>query len=152
MNFDPNEILNQNLSGGFSTRVKPVPPGEYPAIVKSLAAREVDSKQNPGQKQLVIDVVMGISDAGAAEATGRPEPTSRLTLWVDRNATGQIDRSEGKNIGLGRLLEALELNIESASFSFNDLIGRPLIVVVENTPDRSDPTMIYDNVKRVAKL
>lgn len=151
-NFDPNAFLSQNISGGFSTRVKPVPPGEYPAIIKSLSAREVESKMNPGQKQLVVDVTFAISDPSVVEATGRPEPTTRLSLWIDRTGNGAIDRSEGKNIGLGRLLAAVGLNMDSATFTFNDLVGKPALVSVTNNPDKNDPETVYDNVSKVAAI
>lgn len=151
-NFDPNSFLNQTISGGFSTRVKPVPPGEYPAIIKSLGAREVDSKMNPGQKQLVVDVTFALADPSVAEATGRPEPTTRLSLWIDRTAGGAIDRSEGKNIGLGRLLAAIGMNMGDAEFSFNDLIGKSVLVSVTNNPDKNDPETVYDNVSKVAAI
>ena len=42
---------------------------------------------------------------------------------LDLAATGGLDMSEGKNVALGRLREALGLNDPSQSFSFHQLPG-----------------------------
>lgn len=149
--FDPNSFLQDTVTGANDTKYIPVPQGEYPAIIKSVAARQMDKKDKPGEKMTVADVVYEIDDATVKEVTGLDNPTVRQSLFLDLTPQGKLDMSKGKNINLGKLREALGLNDPNKPFSFGDLPGRAAIISVEHTPGKNEGE-VYANVGKVGKL
>jgi hypothetical protein len=149
--FDPNEFLADTVTGANDTKYTPVPVGEYPAIIKSVNARQMNSRQDPSKQITVTDIVYEIDDAAVRTATGLDTPTVRQSVFLDLTPQGKLDMSKGKNIGLGKLREALGLNDPNKPFSFADLPGRAAIVSVEHTPGK-EPGDVYANVSKVGKL
>ena len=150
--FDPNQFLSDTVTGANDTKYIPVPQGEFPAIIKSVNARQMPSKADPSKQVTVADIVYEIDDATVRTTTGLDNPTVRQSVFLDLTPNGKLDMSKGKNIGLGKLREALGLNDPSKPFSFNDLPGRAAIVSVEHTPNEKSPGDVYANVKQVGKL
>lgn len=150
--FDPNQFLNDSVTGANDTKYIPVPQGEFPAIIKAVNARQMPSKADPGKFVTVADVVYEIDDQTVRTATGLDTPTVRQSVFLDLTPEGKLDMSKGKNIGLGKLREALGLNDPNKSFSFADLPGRAAIVQVEHTPNEKSPGDVYANVSKVGKL
>ena len=72
--------------------------------------------------------------------TGRP---------VILSDSGGLDMGKGRNVGLGRLREALNLNQPGQSFSFSMIPGRLAKVSVSH---RIDGENIYAEVKAVARV
>lgn len=151
-NFDPQSFLQEPVVGGFSTRVNPIPDGDYPAIVTKYDARQMQASDGSGRLFTTVDVTFEIDDQRAREATGMDKPTSRMTVFLDLTDDGKLDRSKGKNVQLGRLLEGLGLNDESKQFQWPDLVGKPCVVHVEGSPSKKDPRDIFSNVTKVGKL
>jgi len=149
--FDPNTFLNDTVTGANDTRYIPVPQGEYPAIIKSVAARQVDRKDQPGQKSTIVDITYEIDDATVKTVTGLDNPTVRQSLFLDLTPNGKLDMSKGKNIQLGKLREALGLNDPNKPFGFNDLAGRAAIIGIEHNPGKNEGE-VYANVSKVGKL
>lgn len=149
--FDPNTFLADTVTGANDTKYIPVPQGEYPAIIKSVAARQMPSKADPGKQVTVVDVVYDIDDQTVREVTGLDNPTVRQSVFLDLTPQGKLDMSKGKNIGLGKLREALGLNDPNKPFAFQDLTGRAAIVAVEHTPGKNEGE-VYANVSKVGKL
>lgn len=150
--FDPNTFLNQEQTGGFDTKYPVIPAGEYPAISKKLDFRQMDAKDPTKGKLNVLDIIWGIDDAGVKEATKLPEPTCRQSVFLDLDDDGKLARGTGKNVQLGRLLEALNLNDPNVPFSFSQLVGKPAIVRVEQTPNPNDADNPYSNVTKVGAM
>jgi hypothetical protein len=71
---------------------------------------------------------------------------------LDLDPNGGLDMAEGKNVGLGRLREALGLNDPTESFSFNMLPGRMAKVRVGHREDSRDPEIKYAEVQAVVAL
>lgn len=149
--FDPNQFLSETIVGSNDTRYIPVPQGEYPAIIKSVAARQMPSKADPSKQVTVTDIVYEIDDSTVREVTGLDNPTVRQSVFLDLTPQGKLDMSKGKNIGLGKLRDALGLNDPSKPFSFADLPGRAAIIAVEHTPGKNEGE-VYANVSKVGKL
>ncbi len=149
--FDPNEFLADTVTGANDTKYIPVPQGEYPAIIKSVNARQMASKADASKMVTVADVVFEIDDATVRTATGLDTPTVRQSVFLDLTPNGKLDMSKGKNIGLGKLREALGINDPNKPFSFSDLPGRAAIVGVEHTPGKNEGE-VYANVSKVGKL
>lgn len=144
-------FLNETITGANSTSRIPVPRGEYPAIIDDVAYREMDRKDQPGVKSHIVDVTFAIDDANVREVTGLPKPTVRQSLFLDLTAEGKLDVSKGKNVGLGRLREALGLNDPDKPFSFGHLKGQACYVTVEHNPSNKPDGEIYANVGKVGK-
>lgn len=150
--FDPNQFLSDTVRGANDTKYIPVPQGEYPAIVKAVNARQMSSKADPSKMVTVADIIFEIDDQTVRTATGLDNPTVRQSVFLDLTPQGRLDMSKGKNIGLGKLREALGLNDPNRDFSFADLPGRAAIVQVEHTPNEKSPGDVYANVSKVGKL
>lgn len=150
--FDPNTFLADTVTGANDTKYIPIPQGEYPAIIKECKARQMPSKADPSKKVTVVDVVYEIDDNTVKEVTGLDNPTVRQSIFLDLTPLDKLDMSKGKNIGLGKLREALGLNDPNKPFSFDDLPGRAAIVQVEHTPNANSPGDVYSNVAKVGKL
>lgn len=150
--FDPTTFLNDTVTGANDTKYIPVPQGEYPAVIKTVAARQFPSKNDPETVYTAVDVTYEIDDEGVKTATGLDAPTVRQSVFIDLTPNGKIDQSKGKNIALGKLREALGVNDPNKPFSFSDLVGRAAIVSVEHTPNDKSPGDVYANVTKVGKL
>ena len=150
--FNPDTFLEQTVTGSLDTTYPLIPAGEYPAISKSIKAREMPNDKEPEKgPYTVLDIVWNIDDAGVKEATGLDTPSCRQSVFLELQE-GLLDMRENKNIPLGRLREALGLNDPDKPFSFNDLVGQPAIVRIEHTPNKKDPENPYSNVTKVAQV
>lgn len=150
--FDPNSFLSQETSDQMDTQFVLIPAGEYPALVKSIDARQTPNTKDPSETWTILDITYAIDDATVREETGLPEPTIRQSIFLDLNEQGQIDSGKGKNVNLGRLREACGLNQPGQAFSFGLLVGQACIVAVKHTPDKTDPEKTYANVSKVGAL
>ena len=68
---------------------------------------------------------------------------------LDLTDSGSMDMGKGRNVGLGRLREALNLNQPGQVFSFSMIPGRLAKVAVSH---RIDGENIYAEVKSLARL
>lgn len=148
MSFDPTVFMNETYTEANDTKITPCPVGEYLAV-----AAKVDTKtwaSRDGSKSGVkLEILWEIDDANVKELLGRDKVTSRQNIMLDLNEAGTgLDLSKGKNVGLGRLREALDLNTPGEAFSFAMIEGRLAKVSVSHRIDGED---IYDEVKKVAK-
>lgn len=144
--FDPEQFSAMPIEGTNDTVFTPVDEGEYAAIVKDKTFRTTD------KGQVILDVVWELDDQGQKEKTGRDQLTVRQSIFLDRTESGGLDMGKGKNISLGRLREATGLNVPGQAFRFDDLVGKPAMVKVTQRPDKDDPDVVYNDVKKVSPL
>jgi len=150
--FNADTFLNETVTGSHDTKYPVIPAGDYPAISKKVDAREMANTKKPQDGPFtVLDITWGIDDAAVKEATAMDEPTCRQSVFLDLHE-GKLDMREKKNIGLGRLRETLGLNDPTVPFSFNNLVGQPAIVRIEQSPNPKDPENPYSNVTKVAQI
>lgn len=142
MSFNPDEFLSGTVAGEMSTEFTPIPEGEYNAVIDKVEAR---STRNGGA---ILDVTWIIDDQAVREATGLENPKCRQSVFLDITASGGIDVSKGKNIGLGRLREAVGQNGPQA-WAPGQLVGNVARVKVEH---RLYEGNTFADVKRVSKL
>lgn len=145
--FDPEAFLGTDTSDEMSTVVLPIPEGEYNATIDSVKARLAGDKP-------VFKVIWNIDDADGkvAKATGRDKNTVRQSIWLDVNDNGSLDTGTGKNVGLGRLREAVGQNKAGKPWNPNMLVGQVAKILVGQRVDKDDASIIYNDVKRCAKL
>lgn len=151
MSFDADSFLNSSVSGSNSTKVIPCPQGEFPAVIEKVGARQVQSKDG-SETRIVLEVSWLVEDDGAKQATGREQVTVKQGLFLDLLPNGGLDMAEGKNVGLGRLREALGLNSPSEAFSFNMLPGRMAKIAVTHRDDPKDAENKFADVRAVVAL
>lgn len=147
--FDPKQFLEQAVSGANDTKIVPVPVGEYTAIVDSVEARPWQSKNDSSKAGMALDLKWSIDDMKVREFLGRDTVTVKQGIMLDFTDAGQLDMGKGKNIGLGRVREAVGLNDASVPFAPSMLIGRIAKVKVEH---RIDGENIFAEIKQVAKF
>jgi hypothetical protein len=152
--FDPQRFLASTTSDPGSTRLDPIPQGEYRAVIEELEWREakITKGENAGTTRPIMRVIWKITDDDLKAQLDRT-PTVRQDIWLDVDkATGQLDFGKGKNVGIGRLREALGQNMPGVAWSPGMLrgAGPALIIVSERPGDSAD--VIYNDVKSVGRL
>lgn len=148
MMFDPNQFLETTTTEANDTKVIPVPVGEYIATVKEVKARQWTSKDQT-KTGVTLDVIWDIDSAPVRELLGRDTVTCQQGVMLDVTDSGSLDLGKGRNVGLGRLREALNLNTPGQPFSFQMLPSRVAKIRVEHDVVGED---IYARVKAVAKI
>lgn len=148
MTFDANQFLQGSVSGKMDTKIMPVPDGEYPALIEKIDARIWQSKDGT-KSGVTLDVVWEIADDNLKATLGRQKVTVKQGIMLDLKDDGSLDLGQGKNIGLGRLREAVGKNVAGQSFSFLELPGCQAKIKVTQRVDGED---IYNDVKGVAAL
>jgi len=149
--FDPNTFMQATLTDANDTRVVPCPVGEYPMQIVDLKAKSgvIGKGERAGETWAAIDVFFEVNDEGAKAATGREKLRVKMGLMLDLTPEGMLDMGKGKNIRLGKLREACDLNRPGQPFSFPQMIGKYVVGVVGHRPDDRDPSIVYDEVTAV---
>lgn len=148
MSFDAASFLAATVTQAADTRVIPCPIGEYMGIIDKISPRQWQSKDGT-QSGVALDVIWLVEDAGVKQTLGRDTVTVKQGIMLDLTPHGGLDLSQGKNIGLGRLREAVGKNNPGEEFSFNMLPGLTAKINVTHRVAGEDT---FAEVKSVAKL
>lgn len=146
--FDPNVFLNTEYNQTTSTRIKPLPAKEVVGYIKQLIPK------NPKPEMYVLDIIWTVDDEECREVTGMPEPTVRQGIFlemIEGSNPPVMDFSEGKNVKLGRIREAIGQNVGDPWIP-QLMIGGAARILITQRPDDNDPDTIYNDVKSVGKL
>lgn len=148
MSFDPATFMNTTYEESNDTKVTPCPVGEYLAVASKVETKQWSTRD--GSKSGVkLEIVWDIDDSNVKQLLGRDKVTVRQQVMLDLNESGTgLDMGKGKNVGLGRVREATDLNAAGQPFAFAMIEGRLAKVSVSHRIDGED---IYDEVKKVAK-
>lgn len=152
--FNPTKFLESTTTDAGSTRLDPVPQGEYSAIIQDISFREIEIKrgEQAGKTRLIMSVSWELLDSELKAKLDRI-PRVRQDIWIDQDDSGDIDYSKGKNVGLGRLREALGQNAPGQNWSPGMLKGAgPALLVVTERPDDNNADIIYNDVKSVGQI
>ena len=147
--FNPDQFLDMQVTDSNDTKSIPVPVGEYTAVAEEVKCRQWTSKKDPSVSGLTLDVKWAIDDPAVKELLGREKVTVNQGIMLDLTDSGGLDMGKGRNIGLGRLREALDLNKPGEPFSFSMVAGRVAKVSISH---RVDGENIYSEVKGVARM
>jgi hypothetical protein len=151
--FNAEIFLNTQTNQAADTQLIPVPEGEYTALSSSVTAdsfRSFDIRRGDraGQKGYALDLEWTINDEELKRTLGR-EPKVRQSLMLDMTADGTgLDFGKGRNIGLGRLREALGQNKDGQPWSFAMLGSQVARVKVKH---RMVDDKVYAEVGEVTK-
>jgi len=149
--FDPDTFMQTAVNESNSTSLEPIPVGEYKAVIDEIKIETREGKD--GKPVYPLEVTWQLIDDELSARLGRDKLTVRQTIWLDLNEHGTLDTSKGKNVGLGKLREALGMNAAGKAFSISNLRGAgPALVSISQSPSKNDPEVIYSNVKSVGRL
>lgn len=146
MSFDPNTFLNTTYDEANDTKSVPCPAGEYLAIADKVEIKTWSSKDG-SSSGLKLDVLWDIQDENVKALLGRDSVKVNQQQMLDLTETGALDLGKGKNIGLGRIREALDLNTPGQPFAFSMIQGRMAKVVVSHRTVGEDA---YAEIKKIA--
>lgn len=159
--FDPEAFLNDTVDAPLSTTITPVPVGEYVGTIeikdmKNLVSRIKYEKDGAERELYILNVPWVLQGENAERVKAQLERErlvveQRIILDIDE-MTGKLDTGKEKNVGLGRLREALGQNGPGA-WSFSQLQGQgPCVLSVKHEMDKKDPEIKYARVTKVAPL
>lgn len=147
--FSPEQFLDMQTTEANDTKLVPVPAGEYIAMIDEVKARTWKKRDDPSVGGIALDVTWLVDDEGVKALLGRDKVTVKQGLMLDLTESGGLDMGKGKNVGLGKLREAVGLNVPGQPFAPSMLTGRPARIKVEH---RVDGDQIFADVKAVTKL
>lgn len=139
--FDANSFIDATMNQPLEKR-DPIPAenpetsdGLYLAIMGEPKPRQWTGRQDPTKTGYAMDIPIEIQVPGSLQAGPQKfQPVIKLTYGVmlDLNETGGLDMGKGKNGGIRRLRESLDLNKAGDSFSFRKLAGQPCKVKIKH--------------------
>lgn len=144
--FNPDTFLNTESTEANATQYTPCPEGEFNASIKAIKPRVLTDGR------AVLDVTWIVDDETARQETGMAEPSVRQTLWLDVTESGGLDFGKGKNVGLGRLRDAVGQNQSGKPWAPGMLVGQVAKVKVAHSIDKRDNVTINADVKAVLPL
>jgi hypothetical protein len=145
--FDIAAFSNATFDQPNDTVMVPCPEGEFVGVIEKPEIRPW--KQKDGDKSgLALDYMVAIDDPKVTEVTGRKPTRVRGGVMLDLTDAGGLDFGKGKNVGLGKLREAVGLNQAGQPFSFNMLAGQMIRAKIST---RVDGDRMFDEVKAVSK-
>ena len=137
MNFDPTTFLNQTYNEAHDTKVIPSPAGEFLGLSEKVEVKPWASRDG-SSSGLKLVILWEIQDDNAKAVAMRDPLRVPQEQMLDLTETGQLDMSKGKNVGLGRIREALGLNTPGEPFAFSMLQGRMAKCNVAHRPYNDD--------------
>lgn len=146
--FDPQAFLDTQVTEVNDTRVVPCPVGEWPATAENVDIKSGVS-QKTGEPWTRLNVKWKIEGCDANRLADRDPIYVTQGVMLDLSANGGLDMGKGKNVQLGRLREALDLNQAGRPFSFRMIVGRTGKVAVTH---REYEGNMFDEVKGVVRL
>ncbi len=147
--FDADAFMQTQIEGSNSTQFLPIPDGDYMGIVEKVQAREIKTERGPGY---VLDVTWSLLDDDLLQSMDREKLTCRQGIFLDMREDGSLNMSEGQNVALGQLREAVGQNNPKKAWSFSNLEGAgPCICKVTQKADTKSDRM-FNNVTRVAAV
>lgn len=152
VDFNPESFLESQYEEELSTSVDPCPEGNYPGQINDVDAKtiEITKGDRAGESAVVMSVIWEVLDDAVRAQLDRPNVRVKQDFFIDLDAAGQISTEKGKNVRLGRLLEALDLN--GKKWSPKGLIGQTAMIRVVHRADKNDPEIKYAEVANVAPM
>lgn len=147
--FDPKQFLTSQIQSKLSTKIIPADNDEYQGQINALNPR-VTMKKDTGEVFHWLDISWELLDQKAKDKTKLDHPIGRQSLRIDLTEQGSLDFSEGKNVGLGRVREALKQNT-AAPWAPAMLMGGTAFVITKQSVDENDPDIVYTNVVKVSR-
>lgn len=143
--FNPDSFMSQTFTETNSTKREPVPAGEYLAIAEKAEILPW-AKKDGSASGVKLSIQWDIDDPSLKEALGLTSIKQKQDIMLDLTPDGGLDMAKGRNVGLGRLREALGLNVPGQPFAFPMIVGRMGKI---NVTQRIEGEDIFNDVKGV---
>lgn len=148
--FNAQQFMNTVYEEANSTRIAPLPPGEYVGFIEPITGESFSGgiSEKNGRPWARLNLMIDVSGEAVKAATGQDRRRVRAGIMLQLDENGNLDMREGRNIQLGRLREAVGLNVPGKPFKFSDLEGRLVKIVVDHRVSQDDPSVVYEEVTR----
>lgn len=123
--FNADAFLATEVQGELETEFTPIPEAEYQALLKEIKPGSTP-KGSP-----YMEVYWIIDDQTVRDLLGQDEPTAKQQVWLDFTEAGSLEFGKNKNIGLGRLRDALGQNT-GKPWKPTDLLGQVATVRIKH--------------------
>lgn len=151
MTFDPSAFVDQNVDGPLETQLKPIPPGEYLAMIGDFnfdekTFRRVETKNG---ERTIFRCPLVINDEELKAKLGRETLIINHDIWLDTEDDGITLKTGGdNNVRLGQLRAAVGQN-GSGAWNFGSLRNAGPVRI--QTSLRRDPKtdIDYAEVKKI---
>lgn len=148
MTFDPQAFLNQAAGVKLDEQRELVAEGEYLAIASEPKV-EMKTSSKTGKPFYTFEIVWDIQDQNELQRLGRDRATVRQQGFLDVKEDGSLDFGRQKNITLGQIFSALNMNDGTGSLA--RITGQMARVKVTHRPDQNNPERTYAEVNRISK-
>ncbi len=149
--FDPATFLDATLEEP-SLRRPPLIAQDYLAVIGEPKTRTFAGKKDPSRTFTALDIPLEISvPLDQREAQGRDTVTVTDSIFLDLvdGPNGPVlDRAAGKNTGVARYREALDMNKPGDKWSARRMQGRPIRVRIKHDVYEGN---IQEKVQTVAR-
>jgi hypothetical protein len=126
--FDVDNFLNQTVNDSNDTSLINPPDNMsgdgYMVLAGKVDCRTWQKRDDPSISGLALDIQWEIQDESVKSFCGRDKIICKQGIMLDLTDSGELDMGKGKNVGLGKLREALGLNTPGEPFSFSMITGR----------------------------
>ena len=145
--FDPEMFMSQDTEEEMETKYTPIPEDDYVSMIdETLSLKEVNGTP-------VIDLYHIIDAPDLAATLGLDRISVKQSIFLDVGPDGTLAVGTNKNVNLGRLRAALGQNKSGQRWNPNMLAGAgPLRIKVTKSPDKNDPTIIYNRVVATTRM
>lgn len=158
MAFDPSKF-SQPITGAMSTEYEIVPEGDFTLMVGDydeatwFRSQTFTNDDGTTRDAVSVSIPMEILDDNVRAKMGRERVFSRYQFFLDMDAEGNIDFTQGKNVKLGRLRQVLDQNDPSLAWSFPLLAGKgPFKGHNKVTSSKKNPEQKFAEISRVTTM
>ena len=148
MSINAEEFMQQTSEEALDTVLIPCPAGDWPAQIEKVEPKEFEYKSGDriGEKGLRLAITWDIMDDSVKQTCGRDTVKVVQSLLLDLTEEGNLDFGKGRNIGLGRLREALGQNTPGQAWSPIMLGGQIAKLAIKAGVYNGNPTAEVDGV------
>lgn len=146
--YDPKTFASMTFTGANSTETATLPVGEYKATITKHDIKPWQKRDDPSVGGLKLVVTGEVQHPELKSEMGREKSLVDYEVMLDLTPEGGLDMGKGKNVKLGKLREATNLNDATRPFSFDMLIGREISVTIKHDEYKGQ---LYAKVSGVAK-
>lgn len=149
MSFNAQAFMNQTFDSAPSKESLVIPADE-PLLAQITKAEADVTKDNSPLLRITwkIDPQMYPALTEVAVTAGLEDLVVNQTIWLNLSPDGALLMGAGANQGLAFLLEAVGL--ANQPWSIATLVGLTARLTISHRPDKDNPEVIYNDVKRVS--
>lgn len=153
MSFDAKNFLNTQVTAPMATEFESVPAGEYMARIDdgedAVTAEEIQGKKDVSKSYPRATIWWRVMDEQLTAQLGRDSIRVRQQFFLDVDDSGDLATGKSKNVQLGQIRDALDMNDGSFSPGMLRGAGPALIRVGVRTADDGRK---FSEVTRVARI